>query len=71
MNKPLNYKDPSALMSLEDATKYLKKVGEWESVWRLNRDTIIKWAEFLKNRETSNETLPKKQKNKRVTADKL
>lgn len=51
-NKPLNYKNPSNNMSLEEATEYLKKIGEWESVWRLERDTIIKWAEFLRKKGT-------------------
>ena len=34
-------------MTMEEATNYLKKMGEWESVWRLDRDTIVKWAEYL------------------------
>ena len=50
--KPQNYKDPSMTMSLEEATEYLKKIGEWESVWRLERDTIVKWAEFLRKKGT-------------------
>lgn len=50
-DKPLNYKDPSKSMSLEEATEYLKKIGEWDSVWRLERDTIVKWAEFLKKKD--------------------
>lgn len=50
-DKPLNYKDPSTTMSLQEATEYLKKIDEWESVWRLERDTIIKWAEFLKKKD--------------------
>ncbi len=53
-------------MNLEQATTYLKKMGEWESVWRMDRDTILKWAEFLKNRETkSNDITDKKQTNRR------
>jgi len=40
-------------MSLEEATAYLKKMNEWESVVSLDRETIIKWAEFLKNREST------------------
>jgi len=51
MSKPLNYKNPDTLMSLEDATTYLKRLGEWESVWKLDRETIIGWAEFLKKKE--------------------
>ena len=50
-DKPLNYKDPTRTMSLEEATTYLKQIGEWESVWRLERDTIVKWAEFLKKKD--------------------
>lgn len=53
-DKPLNYKDPDKPMSMADATEYLKKIGEWESVWKLDRDLILKWAEFLKNKETVN-----------------
>ena len=50
-DKPLNYKDPSTTMSFQEATEYLKKIDEWESVWRLERDIIIKWAEFLKKKD--------------------
>lgn len=70
-NKPLNHKDPAAPMNLEEATKYLKKVGEWESVWRLDRETMIKWANFLKNRESVKEEVPKKTKNKQNVANKI
>lgn len=38
-------------MNLDEATTFLKKMGEWDSVWRMERDTIIKWANFLKERE--------------------
>lgn len=38
-------------LTLEEATDYLKKMGEWEGVWNLDRDIIIKWAEFLLVRE--------------------
>ena len=48
--KPLNYKDPEQPMTMEEATTYLKKLGEWEGVWHLERETIIKWAEFLKKK---------------------
>lgn len=47
-------------MNLEEATKYLKKIHEWESVCRLDRDTVLKWAEFLKNREITQESTNKK-----------
>jgi len=58
MAKPLNFRDPEAPMSLEAATTYLKKMNEWESVVSLDRDTIIKWAEFLKNRESTEHKAP-------------
>lgn len=35
-------------MTLEEATILLKKLGEWDSVWRLERETILAWAEYLK-----------------------
>jgi hypothetical protein len=36
------------LMTMEEATKLLKKLGEWESVWKMDRQTILAWAEYLK-----------------------
>lgn len=50
-DKPLNSKDAKTPMSMEEATTLLKSLGEWESVWNMERDTIIKWAEFLKKKE--------------------
>jgi len=38
-------------MTMDEAIVYLKSIKEWESVWKLERDTILKWAEFLKNKE--------------------
>jgi len=38
-------------MTLSEATEYLKSIKEWTSVWKLERELIIKWAEFLKKRE--------------------
>lgn len=49
--KPLNFKDPEAPMTLLDAEKYLRSIKEWDDVSRLDRDIIIKWAEFLKRRD--------------------
>lgn len=46
-------KNDKATLTLEQATAFLKKIGEWESVWKLDRETIIKWANFLKDRENS------------------
>ena len=43
-------KEKEPTMSLEEATFYLKKLGEWESAWKFDRETIIKWAEFLKSK---------------------
>lgn len=41
----------TASMDLAEATVILKKLGEWETVWHLDRDILIKWASFLKERE--------------------
>ena len=54
-------------MTLEEATSYLKKIGEWESVWRFDREIILGWANFLKNKEDPKSTL-KKQLNKKSKA---
>jgi hypothetical protein len=43
-------KEKKEKLTLEEATAYLKKIGEWESSWKFDRETIIKWAEFLKNK---------------------
>lgn len=45
------FEEADLTMTLEEATKYLKKLGEWESVVNVDRETIIKWAEFLLIRE--------------------
>jgi hypothetical protein len=37
-------------MSMEEVTNYLKKIGEWESVAKMDRETIMKYAEFLKKK---------------------
>jgi hypothetical protein len=56
-DKPLNYKDPATPMTLLEAEKYLRSVKEWDSVVQMDREIIIKWAEFLKKREeTKNNT---------------
>lgn len=41
-------------LSLEEATLYLKKIKEWESAVKFDRETIIAWAEFLKNKGIEN-----------------
>jgi hypothetical protein len=43
-------KEKKEKLTLEEATAYLKKLGEWETAWKFDRETIIKWAEFLKNK---------------------
>ena len=53
-------------MNLEQATTYLKKIGEWENVWRFDRNTIIGWANFLKNKE-KNDDVSTKSTDKRIT----
>ena len=47
-------------MNLDEATKYLKSVGEWETVLKLDREVIIKWAEYLESRERQTEKPVKK-----------
>lgn len=49
-------------MTMDEATAYLKSIKEWESVWKLDRETIIKWAEFLKKREAELDKKPVKKK---------
>lgn len=43
-------KETKETMTLEEATNFLKKLNEWESARKFDRETIIKWAEFLKNK---------------------
>lgn len=58
-------KTSNSSMNLEEATSYLKKIGEWESASKFNRETILKWANFLKDRE-ENKNPPKKSKFKEL-----
>ena len=37
-------------LTMEEATAYLKQIKEWDTVAKMDRETIIKWAEFLKNK---------------------
>jgi hypothetical protein len=46
-------KEPPSKMTLEQATNYLKKLNEWESARKFDRETIIKWAEFLKSKNAN------------------
>lgn len=45
---------PIEKLSLEEATLYLKKIKEWESAVKFDRETIIAWASFLKNKGIEN-----------------
>lgn len=47
-DKPLNYKDPQKPMTLLEAEQYLRKMDEWHGVSTMDREIIIKWAEYLK-----------------------
>jgi hypothetical protein len=53
-------------MNIEESTEYLKKVGEWDMVFRLERDLIIKWANFLKEREEKQKKESKKKETKEL-----
>lgn len=46
-------KETKVSMTLEQATDYLKKLNEWESARKFDRETIIKWAEFLKSKKAT------------------
>lgn len=47
-------RESTSKMTLLQAEKYLRKIDEWHSVSHLNRELVLKWAEFLKNREEEN-----------------
>ena len=51
-------------MTMDEAIVYLKSIKEWESVWKLERDTILKWAEFLKKREMEEKKTTRKKTDK-------
>lgn len=38
-------------MTLAEAEQFLRKIGEWHDVVKMDRETIIKWAIFLKSKE--------------------
>ena len=40
--------EPQPTMTLSEAETYLRKIGEWHGVVKMDRETVIKWAEFLK-----------------------
>ena len=39
-------------MTLKEAEEYLKKMDEWGTLRSMDRDTIIKWACYLKQHES-------------------
>ena len=51
MTKTDNPKPTTKQMSLMEAEKFLRDVGEWHGVVKMDRDTIIKWAMFLKTKQ--------------------
>jgi hypothetical protein len=46
-------------LTMDDAITYLKSIDEWNSASKFDRETILAWANYLKNRE---ETPKKKTK---------
>jgi len=51
--KETTKEEPQLITSLQEAEVYLRKVGEWNSVNTMSRDTILDWANFLKGKEIS------------------
>lgn len=51
MTKPTSDKSSQKEMTLAEAEQFLRKIGEWHEAVKMDRDTIIKWATFLKNKE--------------------
>jgi hypothetical protein len=39
---------PNISMTLDEAAEYLKRLGEWWAIRNCSRDTLIKWATYLK-----------------------
>ena len=37
-------------ITMSEAEQILRKFGEWHGVVGMDRETIIKWAQFLKNK---------------------
>ena len=50
--KPQKQKLSQEPLTFIEAEQYLRKIEEWHSVSHLDRDIIIKWAQFLKNKNT-------------------
>lgn len=39
--------------TFSEAEKFLREIDEWHDVSHLDREIIMKWAEFLKNRDAA------------------
>jgi hypothetical protein len=48
--KTTNEEPTEIITSLQEAETYLRKVNEWNSVNKMDRETIMNWANFLKNK---------------------
>lgn len=52
MNKqPKTKPKESVTMTLLEAEQFLRKIDEWNNVVKMERDIIIKWAMFLKDKQ--------------------
>ena len=37
-------------LTMEEAIVYLKSIDEWQSAQKFDRETVLAWANFLKNK---------------------
>ena len=49
--KTTNEEEDQSIKNLQEAETYLRKNDEWNSVKNMDRQIIINWANFLKNKE--------------------
>jgi len=42
--------ESNIMLTMDEAVIYLKSIDEWQSASKFDRDLIIKWASFLKNK---------------------
>jgi len=47
-------KDSKIIKTLQEAENYLREIGEWNSVYNMDRQVILNWANFLKNKGITN-----------------
>ena len=45
-------KKENAPMNISESIEFLKKMGEHHTILITDTDTLVKWANFLKNRES-------------------